>query len=476
MKIKMQIGILMGFVLFLPFLCLSEIAIAKRFRTDNTALVREFNNIKPQKEDLPTPPDFQDDFLFQDPPAPPSAEKEFKLDAKNDRDRIEERLRHLPPEREAAVIERGKVILSTIKELPTGSAIAGKEIWNLIDSTNNNYSYHFDTPKDDNKETQLLMISRENKNLRRKKTVINNSIFITVAVFIAVILVLIYSISTSLFNALVSLENQTENLAKGDFSTPVSIKHKNNQDELTKFAQNLETLRIALKSNKEKKSLFIMGISHDLRTPIAVIKGYLEALNDDILTTPEEHKNAYTIINSKINLLENMINELINYEKLDSANWQEDLVEINLYEYAKPLLKSAIINGNVLKRKVTGSITIPEKTIVRMNPNLVRRLVENLFSNAIRYTKEEGTINFLLERKDKDVTFSVIDNGCGMKQEDISKIFDLFYRSSNSRTEPGMGIGLTVVKNIVHTHGWSIDVDSELDKGTRFVITIPNIF
>ena len=111
-----------------------------------------------------------------------------------------------------------------------------------------------------------------------------------------------------------------------------------------------------------------------------------------------------------------------------------------------------------------------------MNPNLVRRLVENLFSNAIRYTKEEGTINFLLERKDKDVTFSVIDNGCGMKQEDISKIFDLFYRSSNSRTEPGMGIGLTVVKNIVHTHGWSIDVDSELDKGTRFVITIPNIF
>ena len=480
MKIKTQMGLLMGFTIILPFLCLAEININRRFKSDNNEILQEFYKVSPEgkfskekKRPLPPPDDrFDGEFMHEMPDSP---EPDENNQTKDDWERVEEKLRHMPPENEAVIIEKAKVIVSTIPELPVGTTIAGKEIWDLIDKTNHRYIYKFETPKDSDINNQILLISRTDLRLRNKKALFRNILFITVATFIILTLALIYSISTSLFNSLIRLEEQTEKLANGEFSTPLELKKFKKKNEMFNFAQNLETLRIALKSSKEKKSLFIMGISHDLRTPIAVIKGYLEALNDEILTTKDEQKEAYTIINSKINQLENMINDLINYEKLDSSNWKDDFIECNLYDFAKPLLDSAIAHGSILKRNVSGEILVDKNTKIKMDPNLVTRLVENLFSNATRYTKENGKIIFLLKENEDSIIFSIKDDGCGMKKEDLSKIFDLFYRSSNSRTEPGMGIGLNVVKHIVETHGWKIDVNSELDIGSEFTITMPKI-
>ena len=105
--------------------------------------------------------------------------------------------------------------------------------------------------------------------------------------------------------------------------------------------------------------------------------------------------------------------------------------------------------------------------------NLVNRVLENLFSNALRYTRDGDSIKIQCVQDRECVRVSVSDTGIGMAEKDLQRIFDLFYRASNSRREQGMGIGLSVVKTVIDAHGWKIGVESELGKGSSFTITIP---
>ena len=109
-----------------------------------------------------------------------------------------------------------------------------------------------------------------------------------------------------------------------------------------------------------------------------------------------------------------------------------------------------------------------------MNKTLISRAFENLLSNALRYTKENDTITISAYKiNDSEIKVAIADTGIGIDEKDLNQIFDLFYRGTNSRREEGMGIGLSVVKNIMETHNWNIEVKSEKDKGTCFIITIP---
>ena len=104
---------------------------------------------------------------------------------------------------------------------------------------------------------------------------------------------------------------------------------------------------------------------------------------------------------------------------------------------------------------------------------LVTRVFENLFNNAMRYTQNDDTITLDAQIQDNNVIYKISDTGCGIEEKDLKNIFDMFYRGTNSRREEGMGIGLSVVKNIIDTHGWSIEVDSKKNEGTCFTIKIP---
>ena len=101
------------------------------------------------------------------------------------------------------------------------------------------------------------------------------------------------------------------------------------------------------------------------------------------------------------------------------------------------------------------------------------RALENLFGNALRYTEDDGEITITADESDEYITITFSDTGCGIAEKDISHLFDLFYRGTNSRREQGLGIGLSVVKDIVDLHGWNIAIRSELGKGSDFIIRIP---
>ena len=232
-------------------------------------------------------------------------------------------------------------------------------------------------------------------------------------------------------------------------------------------------MRLALKDNEERRSKFIMGISHDLRTPVAVIKGYTEAMSDGLCGTLEESKKSLEIISSKTEQLETMINTLINFVKLNQTDWLQQLQKQKISPLLNEFAEGAVTTGGIFKRNVRAEIQVNENIEIPYDKMLIQRVLENLFSNALRYTKENDSINISAKEEKDKIIFSIKDSGIGISREDQKKIFDMFYRATSSRREEGMGIGLATVMTIVKAHGWTINVESEKGRGSNFIIEIP---
>ena len=168
-----------------------------------------------------------------------------------------------------------------------------------------------------------------------------------------------------------------------------------------------------------------------------------------------------------------MINDLINYVKLNNADWRQTLEITPIASIVENFARSATATAEVYKRTIETSVQVDPGISVAMDKNLFDRAMENIFTNALRYTKDGDTIRIVARDSADAVTVSIEDTGIGIEPKDLEHIYDLFYRGTNSRREGGMGIGLSVVKTIVDTHGWDISVQSQPGKGTCFTIRIP---
>ena len=173
-------------------------------------------------------------------------------------------------------------------------------------------------------------------------------------------------------------------------------------------------MRKNLIETQEKKSRFLMGVSHDLRTPIAVIKGYAEALSDEVIKSEEQTKQALNIILDKTNTLELMVNTLLDYVKLDSKDWQNELKIENLSKFIDDFFKNAIITGTLFKRSVKTENNLKSDTLIKYNGLLVQRALENLLSNAIRYTHDNDEIFLSANETESNILLSIKDSGVGM--------------------------------------------------------------
>ena len=168
-----------------------------------------------------------------------------------------------------------------------------------------------------------------------------------------------------------------------------------------------------------------------------------------------------------------MINTLINFVKLENSDLRKTLTPQPITKLIKQIAEDAEGTIGVFNRKLTSNINLPNEYIIPYDEQLVNRVFENLIGNALRYTEEGDEIKICAKEITDAITVKICDTGIGISESDLANIFDLFYRASNSRREEGMGIGLSVVKNIIETHGWKIDVKSEKGKGSCFTITIP---
>ena len=219
----------------------------------------------------------------------------------------------------------------------------------------------------------------------------------------------------------------------------------------------------------------VSNVSHDLRTPLASMHGYVETLllkNDSL---SEEERLRYLEITRKHSLrLGRLIGDLFELSKLDSASIQPSLEWFSLAELLQDVTQEFELEAE--KRGIRIEVNAqPEASLVHADIGLLQRVLENLLRNAVRYTPQGGTISISLDRKPGCVSVAVADTGCGIAEHELDRIFDRFYRSEQGEEERSnsAGLGLAIVKRILDLHGSRITVSSTLNEGTRFEFDIP---
>ena len=187
----------------------------------------------------------------------------------------------------------------------------------------------------------------------------------------------------------------------------------------------------------------------------------------------EAQKKSLSIIYEKASVLETLVDNLINYVKLNSADWLLTLKRTELKAAFDEIVTELVKTADFYKRSAVSVCSLDPKICVNLDKTLFSRVLENLFSNAVRYSKEGDSITFRAWNGKENAFISISDTGIGIEKSKLPRIFDLFYKGSSSRQEKGYGIGLSVVKTVVDIMGWKIDVKSQKGSGTTFTITIP---
>ena len=339
-------------------------------------------------------------------------------------------------------------------------------------SNSDKYFYQFTTLKTATLDSIMITRVPRKRSSPSRNQLLLPALYIMLTVIVAVCIIIILRLSITINKSIKEIEYETKTIAGGDLSNKIQFNLKK-KNEISSISESLEKMRVSLVEAQNQKSKFIMGISHDLRTPVAVIKGYTEAISDGVLNTPEDISNAMELITEKTNQLENMIDTLINFTKMNSVEIRQSMKTQSITDFITEIIKEEQTTGGVFKRNIITQINFDKDVLVPFDKMLARRVFENLFNNALRYTNDGDTITLSSYIADNSVIYKITDTGIGIDEADLKNIFNMFYRGTNSRREEGMGIGLSVVQNIIETHRWHIDVESKKDIGTTFTVTIP---
>ncbi|MGP4075360.1 sensor histidine kinase [Halobacillus sp. K22] len=298
---------------------------------------------------------------------------------------------------------------------------------------------------------------------------------------IALILLIVgwtWYISRTILNPLKEIYTATEEVKEGNLDYPIQYRKK---DEIGRFIGGFNTMRTHLKQSQEKEEQYkqdrkqlIASISHDLRTPLSSIKGYVEGLQDGVAQTDEMQKKYFRVISQKTDQLDRLIEDLFQFSKLDLQQLPIDKQFVDSRAFFKDLLEDVAEDGRSQQVRVQIPGQIPSVTL-SIDPVRIVQVMNNLMENAVRYGADHVVVAIRTEQAKSNLTISIKDNGEGMEQEDLTKIFTRFYRAekSRSRESGGTGLGLAIVKSIIEQHGGSIWADSELNYGSTITFTLP---
>jgi signal transduction histidine kinase len=378
-----------------------------------------------------------------------------------------------PPGLDVLVLGRDQVVsASTIAELPVGTSVAGGALWTYIDSKAAQFHFLFDRADAASADRSLVIL--QFPRMRPEEARFRN-LTVQVVMYTSVALLVFSSLMSffilrSLNGSIRSLEVATRRIAGGDLDFQLAV---SGNDRIASLTRSFDSMRLALKEEYARRARFIMGVSHDLRTPLTLIQGYVEAISDGMASEPDAQRKYLSIILDKTRSLDGMVGELIEFVRMETGQWRMTHREVRARTLLTDLARRFSEDALILKREFGWSVDIPEDTTVRMDAGLFTRALENLVGNAIRYTEPEGKITMEARAHDGEVLLSIRDSGIGIPEEDLSRIYDPFYRGTNSRREQGFGLGLTTVKSIIESHGWTIGVSSREGAGTTFTIRMP---
>lgn len=301
----------------------------------------------------------------------------------------------------------------------------------------------------------------------------------TIAVFI-LIFIFISSLVCTLIDIIrrkISVERPvneilkaTKKMAKGDFNIYLVPDHKfNNYTMYDLIKEDLNTLAKELSKNEVLKTDFISNVSHEIKTPLAIIQNYAKALENKDLD--EEHKEKYLkSLQQGCNRLVNLVTNILKLNKLENQKLSLDIKKFNLSE---SIINQILQYESLIdKKEITLECNIEEDIYIKSEESYLEIIWSNLLSNAIKFTDIKGSIYISLNSINDEITFKIKDTGCGIDNETGKHIFDKFYQGDTSHSKEGNGLGLALVKKVVDILGGEINVSSEKNIGTTFIVKL----
>ena len=277
----------------------------------------------------------------------------------------------------------------------------------------------------------------------------------------------------SIATPLVKLKKATQNIKEGNLDFVLDVE---GNDEFSELCQDFEEMRKRLKESAEEKIILdkenkelISNISHDLKTPITAVKGYVEGIMDGVADTPEKMDRYVKTIYNKTNEMDHLINELTFYSKIDTNRIPYTFSKLNVEDYFSDCAEEVGLELETRGIELVYANYVESGVQVIADGEQIRRVIHNLISNAIKYMdKPKGIIQIRIKDVGDFIQVEIEDNGKGIAAKDIVYIFDRFYRTDVSRnsSKGGSGIGLSIVKKILEDHGGKVWATSRLGIGT----------
>ena len=272
---------------------------------------------------------------------------------------------------------------------------------------------------------------------------------------------------------LVKLKKATKNIKEGNLDFVLEVE---GNDEFSQLCQDFEEMRKRLKESTEEKILMdkenkelISNISHDLKTPITAVKGYVEGIMDGVADTPEKMDRYVRTIYNKTNEMDHLINELTFYSKIDTNRIPYTFSKLNVEDYFSDCAEELGLEMETRGIELVYANYVEKGVQVIADGEQIRRVIHNIVSNAIKYMeKPKGIIQLRVKDVGDFIQVEIEDNGKGIAAQDLPYIFDRFYRTDVSRnsSKGGSGIGLSIVKKIMEDHGGKVWATSRLGIGT----------
>lgn len=327
--------------------------------------------------------------------------------------------------------------------------------------------------------------------LKRPISFINTNIknvfmLILVSILIAIFLSSIIGVllSSKMVSSLTSIKETISKIAKGEFGIKVGINRDDEIGDLRKSVDNMsemleEAEKERIKTEEEKYKLekmrkeFISNISHELRTPVTVIRGMIEALSDEVFTDEEEKYEMIEKIKDESIYMQRLVDDTLELSRLQNSEFKIDFEEINILDVVSDAARSI---RQIAKSKDIGIVlkTDNENSAIYVNGDYMRlrQLIIILGDNAVKFSESGENVEISVIKVDKKVRISVKDYGCGINPEDKDNIFERFSKSRDESNKVGTGLGLAIAQNIAIRHDSSIVVESEAGKGSDFYFDI----
>jgi signal transduction histidine kinase len=326
----------------------------------------------------------------------------------------------------------------------------------------------------DGQEGSAFIISNVDDLIPEVKSMIREMLILGITILVFAGIVLTFWVYRSILSPLNKLQEATKKIRDGnlDFTLDVDA-----DDEIGQLCQDFEEMRIRLKENAEDKIQYdkdnkelISNISHDLKTPITAIKGYVEGILDGVASSPEKLDRYIRTIYNKSNDMDRLIDELTFYSKIDTNKIPYTFSKINVAQYFRDCVEEVGLDMEARGIELGYFNYVDEDVVIIADAEQMKRVINNIISNSVKYLdKKKGIINIRIKDVGDFIQVEIEDNGKGIAAKDLPNIFDRFYRTDSSRNsaQGGSGIGLSIVRKIVEDHGGRIWATSKEGIGTE---------